>query len=172
MNITIEHNIPELLAWIDAAPDMALDELKTGVEEAQVLFHRLVRDATPSSGSEVSGQGGAHSLRASITAHLPQVIPGGVIGIVGTSKEYALPVELGTRPHFPPIAPIELWVQTKLGLEGKEAKSVAIAIVKTIGKRGTKGAKMFQNTFNATEEQLKQILTQAVQRIADRMNGK
>ena len=37
----------------------------------------------------------------------------------------------------PPIAPIESWVQAKLGLSGKQATSVAYAISHKIAKEGT-----------------------------------
>jgi hypothetical protein len=33
-----------------------------------------------------------------------------VIGVVGSPLAYALPVEIGTRPHFPPVAAILDWV--------------------------------------------------------------
>lgn len=164
MQVSVEHNVPELISWLNEAEDIALDELSAGVWEAELLFERVVKEGTP------VGVGGGAGLRGSIAAHLPRRVDNGVIGLVGTSAIHALPVELGTKPHFPPIAPLELWVQKKLGIEGPEAKGVAFAIAKTIAKRGTKGVKMFEKAFNSTEGSMQQILTDAVRRIADRLS--
>ncbi len=38
----------------------------------------------------------------------------------------------------PPIAPLEKWVNDKLGISGKDARSVAFAVAFKIGKEGTK----------------------------------
>ncbi len=38
----------------------------------------------------------------------------------------------------PPIAPLEKWVNDKLGISGKDARSVAFAVATKIGDKGTK----------------------------------
>lgn len=102
------------------------------------------------------------TLRASIGTNI-DVKPGlGVTGIVGTSLAHAIPVELGTRPHMPPVEPIRLWAQKKLGLTGKEAVRAAWAIAKTISKRGTLGVGMFARTFAARRRDLAGALNLAV----------
>lgn len=54
-------------------------------------------------------------------------------------------VEHGRRPGaMPPITPIELWVNRKIGISGPEGRSVAFLIARAIGRRGTKGAQMFE----------------------------
>lgn len=83
-----------------------------------------------------------------------------VIGRVGTSKEYGAPVEYGWTPagKWPPRDAIRLWVVRKLGLQGKEADSVAFLIQRAIGEGKSKGimkpppgggAKMFELGFQA-----------------------
>jgi hypothetical protein len=67
-------------------------------------------------------------------------------------------VELGTRPHFPPVAPIQHWVEKKLGYSGKEAKSIAYLIARSIWRRGTKGQKMFSRSFRDLESRIVGIL--------------
>jgi hypothetical protein len=58
--------------------------------------------------------------------------------------DYAAYVETGTGPHFPPIAPLLLWVSKRLGVrDEKQALSIAFAIARTIAKRGTTGFGMF-----------------------------
>ena len=50
---------------------------------------------------------------------------------------YANYVEFGTKPHWPPVAPLELWVTRKFGLSGPEAQAVAHSIAANIAHRGT-----------------------------------
>jgi hypothetical protein len=51
--------------------------------------------------------------------------------------EYALPIELGRKPAFIPIEPLQLWVKRKLGVtDEKEARGIAFAISKKAAKVG------------------------------------
>lgn len=101
-------------------------------------------------------------LRASIGSSV-NVQPGlGVTGIVGTSLSYAIPVELGTKPHMPPVKPIRLWVEKKLGLSGRESQRAAWAIAMSIKRRGTLGVGMFHRAFARRRGDLPGILNAAV----------
>jgi hypothetical protein len=51
-------------------------------------------------------------------------------------------VETGSRPHFPPIAPLRLWAARKLG-DG----DAAFAIARAISIRGTRGYGMFHRGY-------------------------
>lgn len=62
----------------------------------------------------------------------------------GRDGPYAVFVEFGTRAHFPPLDPLVNWVRrnrVKLGLGGQldmaKIRSVAFAIARAIGRRGT-----------------------------------
>jgi hypothetical protein len=102
------------------------------------------------------------ALRASVGTDI-DVRPGlGVTGIVGTSLAHAIPVELGTRPHMPPVAPIKLWAEKKLGLTGREAQRAAWAIAMTIKRRGTLGVGMFHRTFARRRSDVSGALNLAV----------
>lgn len=102
------------------------------------------------------------TLRASIGTDI-EMKPGlGVTGIVGTSLAHAVPVELGTRPHMPPVAPIKLWAEKKLGLTGKEAEKAAKAIAWKIFHRGTLGVGMFHRAFARRRTELGSVLDFAV----------
>jgi len=102
------------------------------------------------------------TLRASIGSDV-EVRPGlGVTGVVGTSLAYAVPVEVGTRPHMPPVAPIKLWAEKKLGLTGREATRAAWAIAMTIKRRGTLGVGMFNRAFAARRREAGELLNYAV----------
>lgn len=59
--------------------------------------------------------------------------------VLGNDAPYALVIEKGRRPNRPgpPLLPIQLWVQKKLGLSGAEAKDAAFAIRRHIHEEGT-----------------------------------
>lgn len=61
-----------------------------------------------------------------------EVKKGELTGQVYSDKIYAPFVELGTRPHFPPVEALKEWAK-RHGMEGAEW-----AIAKKIGEKGTK----------------------------------
>lgn len=130
-------------AWANA-PQIAQAQLEQFMEGATLHVQGEVQERTPA----------AHgTLKQSITSEV-EVLADSVIGVVGTPLSYAIPVELGTRPHFPPVDAIEDWVRVKLGITGPEARGVAFAIARKIAARGTQGAFMFQNAMAAAEPEL------------------
>lgn len=108
------------------------------------------------------------TLRASISGEV-QSMASGMLGIVGTPQPYAVPVELGTKPHMPPVQPLQDWVRQKLGLSGKEGRSVAFAIARKISKKGTKGHFMFRDAFEANAAEVQRQFDQTVSRIVARI---
>ena len=54
-------------------------------------------------------------------------------GVVAVGEKYGLYVEKGTRPHMPPVAPLERWAQTKLGKKG-----LGFVIARRIAREGTR----------------------------------
>lgn len=46
-------------------------------------------------------------------------------------------MEYGTRPHFPPIAPLVVWATRKFGVDEMEAEGIAWAVAKKISREGT-----------------------------------
>lgn len=149
-------------AWL-AAPEMVLDELETAATEATLLLEREVKEITP------VGVGGGGGLKGSISAREPEVLSNVVIGVVGTSIAHAVPVELGTKPHFPPVQPLADWVVAKLGVPRREATRVGFAIARKISKVGTKGAFMFTRAFEANRGAVEAIYRRAQIRIAERL---
>jgi hypothetical protein len=148
------------------APGVFLTELARGVLEGQMLGEREVKERTPTSG--------AGTLRDSIGA-LPIELSGErVVGLVGTALAYAEPVELGSKPHMPPIEPLFDWVKRKLGLgnadDGK-ALGIARAIQWEIFHFGTKGAFMFRDAFQAIQPQIDAIMGAAAIRAIHKVGG-
>ncbi len=152
-----------VLAAFKTAPEIVEDELGKATWEGTLLVQREVVERTP------RGVGAGGGLAGSIQARDPEIAPGRVRGEIGTAMSYALPVELGTRPHFPPLEPLQLWAEHKLGLTEAEAESAAYAIARKIQREGTDGARMFHEGLAATEEQLQAIYGRAFERIVERV---
>ena len=148
-------------AW-KRAPDIMAEELVNGVLEASLYIERQVKEGTPTN---------TGALRSSIGARAPQRLGDDIIGAVGTSIGYAIPVELGTKPHFPPVQALSDWARLKFGLPPEEAERVGFAVARKIAREGTKGAFMFQRAIADGEATVVRILTAATQsglaRLAD-----
>lgn len=139
---------------------------------ARIEFYRFAQGATALLQGEVVERTPAAEgvLRGSIIGGV-QEIPGGMLGFVGTAQPYAEAVELGTKPHMPPIAPLEQWVRTKIGLSGKRATAMARGIQWKIFHHGTKGAFMFREALQANRGAVAEQFAQAMARLRSRFEG-
>lgn len=145
------------------APEIVLDELIAGTTEATLLLEREIQEHTP------VGIGGGGGLKGSFAAREPRVLSDNVIGEVGTPLAYAVPVELGSRPHFPPVQPLADWAQYRLGLSPAEAKGVGFVIARKISKKGTPGAHMVTKAMAAADASIQAIFAARRERIAERI---
>ncbi|RIX47485.1 MAG: hypothetical protein D3M94_07370 [Rhodocyclales bacterium GT-UBC] len=128
-------------------------------------------------------------LRRSVIGRT-EVSPTGMLGIIGTPLDYALPVELGTKPHAVSesgILALAEWAKRKLPLgqavslkTGRPLKtpgideaalSAAHAIAWKIRHRGTQGAFMFRDAFIANRAMVLQQFDQTVDRIVKRLGS-
>ena len=84
-------------------------------------------------------------LRASIT---PEVKAFGneIQGIVGSNVVYAPFMELGTRPHWPPVAALEVWAR-RHGMN-------AFVVARAIATKGIKARKFLQNAFETNRARI------------------
>jgi hypothetical protein len=128
------------------------------LHEAVALLEAAVKKKTP------YGAGPIH-LRDTVFGTVKE-LGQKITGIVGTPAKYGEAVECGTKPHFPPIDPLEFWVEKKLGLSGREARSVAFLIARAISVRGTKAAHMFEKGFGENEARVVRILNEIADDIA------
>ncbi len=90
--------------------------------------------------------------RASITPEV-QVAGDVVKGIVGSNVEYSPYVVLDTRPHFPPLAALQVWARR----HGVSAYLVA----RKIARRGTKGDQSLIRGVTDNAERIYQLLERA-----------
>ncbi len=150
----IEELVKQFPAEVRAAREAKLTE-------ALLLLERTVKSLTP------GGAGPIH-LRETM---FHQVTGYGdrLHGLLGTPAIYGESLEYGTKPHFPPVGPLRYWVEKKLGLQGNEAASVAYLIARSIAKKGTKGAQMFEKGFDREESRVIGILEDIVPEILRRV---
>ena len=157
------------LAGLDAlrrglslAPEMTRRELLVAATEATMLVEREVKDNIPRGATELT----AKSISSDAFS-----TPLGVIGIVGSSQASAAFLELGTKPHMPPVAALIPWVRAVLGVSAKRAPSVAFLVARKIAKKGTKPQKNFERAAAATEGQVLRMFESAAGRVAAGLAG-
>lgn len=85
-----------------------------------------------------------------------------ILGEEYTDLNYAKYVEEGTKPHWPPLDPLQTWAKYKFKLDWEEAKQAAYLIGRAISVKGTKAVKMLENAVNEVrplwEQGLEKIL--------------
>ncbi len=148
------------------APEIATAEMVVATIQASALVEREAAENTP------VGIGGGGGLKGAWSWREPEVIRDTVIGEVGNPLAYAVPVELGSKPHFPPIEPLKDWVVQKLDVEAEEVDDVARAIQRKIGAHGTEAKFMLTNAIVATEPQVQAIYAAALERVGEQIGGR
>lgn len=143
------------------APEIVRQEIGTFMHAATQHLRSEVVDRTPAA---------MGTLRASIHGSVERMADG-VLGVVGTAQPYAVPVELGTKPHFPPVQALEDWVRQKLGVQGAEVRRVAYLVARKISKTGTKGHFMFRDALEANRAEVQRQFDAAAARIVARIGS-
>lgn len=153
-------NVAQVRAMFAASPQMAQEELLAAMTAVTLHLQREVAERTPTAYG---------TLRQSVFAE-QRIEPDGVLGIVGSAIQYAPYVELGTRPHFPPIEPLKDWVRKKFALaEEEQVEAAAWSIARKIAARGTLAVGMFHLAASANEAQIEARFVRAGERLAARM---
>lgn len=139
-------------AW-ERVPEFGLQVIGAAMQEAVLLLQREAQERAPVG---VTGEL-RNSAFSDVTGTLDQLL-----GVVGFTSLHAEPVELGTKPHTPPLDPLVDWVEARLGLSGDEAQGVARAIQFKIRQRGTEPQRFFEQAYEATQPQILRLLDAAV----------
>ena len=153
------HGIPELQTAFTRAPQEVSNEMRATMEVATGILHREVVENTP--------VGATGLARRSMTTD----ISGSGIDLHGRvfSRDDAVKIaslEGGRAPgKMPPIAPIELWVRRKFGGD----RSAAFLVARAIGRRGTKGAKMFERAYDARKPEVERLFETRIQAVITRV---
>lgn len=145
------------------APEIVLDELETAMGSAVAYLQRETQENTPTA---------MGSLRQSFIGGVQvMALLDSVFGTVSSPLPYALPVEMGTKPHHPPLEPLINWVEVKLGLYGDEAESAARSIQRKIGRFGTPGYGMARFALIDGKDTIAAEFSDAAERIVARVGG-
>ena len=117
-------------------------EITATLQELGALGQNRVVSRTPAG---ISAGGGG--LRGSIFTELHGT-PAARGQRIASSVYYAPIVELGRRAgqKRPPLGPIMLWLQRRVGVRGPDLRSAAFLVARKIGRSGTVGARMFERT--------------------------
>lgn len=147
------------------APEMVLEELETTMLTVTEYLVGQTQERTP------ADQGILKQAFIS-TVH---VSPGldTVFGTVSNPLPYALPVELGTKPHYPPIAPLEAWAERHVEFVdeefGGDVFAAALAIQRKIGRYGTPGYGMAHFALRDGESTINAEFAECAVRIQRRL---
>ena len=161
--VKIKVDLTGLEALTKRWPEASETARRGRLTEALLLLEAAIKRLTP------EGAGPIH-IRDTIFSQVG-IRGESVWGMIGTPAIYGESLEYGTKPHFPPVAPIRFWVERKLGLMGKEAQSAAFCIARAISKRGTKGAHMFEKGFEMNEARVISILERIPEDIVRAVNA-
>lgn len=125
------------------------------------IMVRATDNAPPASARGSKGAVNTGDYRRRWTAHPDN--QKGVDGVlVGNSAPQAGVIEYGRRPgaRRPPVESIARWAQRKLGLAYPEARGIAFAMARNIGKRGLRPRRVL--TSFGTKFKLRQALIRDV----------
>lgn len=134
--------------------------IRPAMSEAVLLLERETKSGFPIGATGL----GRNSIEGTTRMVLGQPIE--VIGRVTSALPYVRFVELGTRPHWPPIRPLKLWAKRVLGDEG-----AAWAIQRKIARRGTRRQEVFAKALRRNRGRINMILQAAGRRWEALLNG-
>lgn len=164
--ITMDTSRAALFAkHLQTAPQIVQEEVYPALHQALQLLEREIKDLTP------VGVYGAAGLHGSVTSELRGSPVDGLLGKVFSLMKHALPVEMGTKPHFPPVEAIRDWVEKKLDVPVEESASVAFLVARKISKKGTEGAHMFEEGLSKNTRQILNMIYAAQDRIVARLQA-
>ncbi len=164
IELSVEFVVPKVPLFDGTAQRVVNEEMRAAANTGLLILKGAIIPITPVGVTELLRQGVQTSLAGEGVA---------MVGRVFDPVPHALPVEDGSKPHWPPRGPIELWVRRKFGITNeKEARSVAFLVARKIARSGTPAVKMFQKGFNAVRGQIVARFETANARIAARLVGK
>ena len=165
MNITLDAgDFAQLAEAWKRAPDITRTRLMQAATASDAKIAATLKQNLP------KGAGGAAGLAGSVQTE-EQALDDNVIGMVFTALPYAVPVELGTRPHLPPLQPLLDWVKVKFGIFDIAAQQIAEKIRWSIFHHGTKANPVWQRTWDAEQDYVLDQYDQAIDAIMRDLAG-
>lgn len=150
-------DLDPVLKNLDTFREKVPTEFRRAMQASVLIFEANVAERTPVGiGNSATGH-----LRVSIASEV-RGTGADIHGEVFTPALHGMAVEFGTRPHFPPPEALHDWVRLKLGVPQDEVKSVAYLVARKIARRGTKGAFMFRDGWNASVGRVRDLFKRAM----------
>jgi len=145
-------------------------ELLTAMYEATAFLEREVRERTPR--GVYGAQGGLSATIHGEVSKGSSVIKG-IVGIVGHQSRYGDVIEKGREPGkgMPPPGVLLRWIEVKLGVDERTAKSIEFVIRRKIGKKGFEGAHMFENALDENWDRVVGVFKERGFDIARKLNS-
>lgn len=137
---------------------IALRSQRAAVSAGMPLLQRHLALATPV---------GIGLARASVITRMESgMTVRGFVGYSGMPSRYINFADTGTRPHWPPIAPLTLWAARKFGyaVGSPEAKRMGYLVARKISRKGTKAQMFIENTVTRDRAQVQKIMADAALR--------
>ena len=155
-------------ALLTGRAPMAIQQgLDRFVTEATMLLLAEVKKRTPQ--GVFGAQGGLlGSIQADIIGKGTPIVK----GIVASAHRYAEVVEKGRSAGkgMPPMGSLVRWIEVKMGLSADQAKKIEFAVRRSIGRKGFKGAHMFEQALIGNLTRLQTMGDAAGIRIAAELN--
>lgn len=154
LSFTVAWRVPRFPILI---PGRAQRLLQGGI--ATALQAQL--DARATGARRLAQVGATGDLRDSIAVNITQDASRFVHGELVAAAPHASFVAYGTRPHWPPRAPIEVWAAAKLG-----DRRLWFVVARAISRRGTRPHPDFAALFT---ESAGQLILRGLGAVADRI---
>lgn len=135
----------------NAAPQMKRVAVLAMRDVAKVLVAKVVQEIV------VRGLPDTQALQNSVRW---RATDGG--GTVIVDAPHAPYIEYGTRPHRPPLQPLQEWAMRKLGATEQEARGIAWAIADKQALYGTPPHRFFASAMAGSRELARAAVTKAL----------
>lgn len=151
-----------------------LDDMRKDLARVQKDFIPIFRKAMVASTAAVKRTAKEEvpiyqgELRRGIFDKVTSSIAKSVQGLVYVANvKYGLWVEMGTRPHFPPVEPLEKWARIKLGKPG-----AGFLIARKIAKRGTKAHPFMLPALENNKQKIQRYFEEGTEVVVKMLAGK
>jgi len=142
--IETQRKLEQVVADIHGTP------IVNAMKDATLLVQR---------GAKINAPVDTGRLRASITPEI-RTMGNEVQGVVGSNVAYAPFMELGTRPHWPPIAALEVWAQRH--------GTTAYLVARAIARKGMKAREFLKKAFEDAKDRIYARFDKAVQEVVNK----
>lgn len=146
-------NLPKIQAGLRAAAQATPVEMRAAMTEATMVLEGEARSLAGPSRDTGRLQG---SISSKITGSGTSLT-----GSVGPSARYGLWVETGTRPHWPPRAPLEGWAR-RHGIP-------VFLVQRAIARRGTRAQPFIGPALDRTRGRIEAIFSRIGARVFSRV---